>query len=117
MTPEEYETVMVSIYEAKLNMKLFASVGAMTTLAFSFWQRAHLPRWYYPIAMTTGLMTGALYGLIRTGWHLCESVDALGKDYEISRLLKQDIFDSRPDMDPGMRAQYYIHQQNNNEKI
>ena len=68
-----------------------------------------MPRWFYGIALTTGILTGSLYGVIKTGWFLVESVDALGKDYEISRMVKQDIFDSRPDIDSGMRAQYYIH--------
>ena len=58
-----------------------------------------------------GTIAGSSYGLIRTGWHIVENLDALGKEYEISRMIKQDIFDSRPDIDSGMRAQYYIHQQ------
>ena len=109
MTPEEYETVMLAINEFKLNMKVYATIGVVTTMSFSYWQRAYLPRWFYGIAFATGALTGSLYGIIRTGWYFCESIDALGKDYEISRMLKQDIFDSRPDIDSGMRAQYYIH--------
>ena len=49
--------------------------------------------------------------MIRTGWFVVERIDQLGKDYEISRLVKQDIFDSRPDLNSAMRAQYYIYQQ------
>ena len=52
---------------------------------------------------------GAAYGAIRTGWFLVERIDSLGKEYEISRLMKQDIFDTRPDLDSGMRAQYYMY--------
>ena len=37
MTPEEYETINVSIDEAKVNMKLYATMGATSMLAFSFW--------------------------------------------------------------------------------
>ena len=40
----------------------------------------------------------------------------LGKDYELSRLLKQDIFDTRGDLDSGMRAYYYMQQGKKNEK-
>ena len=88
MTPEEYETVMLAINEFKLNMKVYATIGALTTMSFSYWQRAYLSRWFYGIAFTTGVVTGSLYGIIRTGWYFCETVDALGKDYEISRMLK-----------------------------
>ena len=49
-------------------------------------------------------MMGASYGLIKSGWFVVEQIDALGKNYEISRIVKQDIFDSRPDLDSAMRA-------------
>lgn len=63
-----------------------------------------MPRWFYAISISVGALAGVSYGVIRTGWHLVEHLDALGKDYEISRMMKQDIFDSRPDIDSGMRA-------------
>jgi hypothetical protein len=51
-----------------------------------------------------GLVTGATYGTIRTSWYFVNQLDKLGRDYEISRMIKQDIFDTRPDLDSGMRA-------------
>jgi hypothetical protein len=64
-----------------------------------------------------GLMAGGMYGTIKTGWYFVEKVDALGKDYEISRMMKQDIFDTRPDLDSGIRAQYYMYQQKQNDAL
>ena len=37
MTPEEYETVMLAINEFKLNMKVYATIGVLTTMSFSYW--------------------------------------------------------------------------------
>ena len=109
--------MLLSINEAKLNMKLYAMAFTAATLGFTYWQRSFLPNWFYLIAVSSGVLAGACYGVIRTGWHVVENLDALGKDYEISRLMKQDIFDHRPDIDSSMRAQYYIHQQNVNDKF
>ena len=117
LTPEEYETVMRSLYEAKLNCKLYATLFTAATLCFTYWQRAFVPRWFYFFSLTCGVTLGVTYGTIRTGWHLVENLDALGKDYELSRMIKQDIFDSRPDIDAGMRAQYYIHQQKQRDEF
>ena len=109
VTPEEYETIMSCVHEASLNVKLFGCSFAAATMGFSYWQRSVLPRWFFFLALFVGGFAGTTYGVVRTGWHLVEKIDALGKDYEISRMIKQDIFDSRPDIDSGMRAQYYIH--------
>jgi hypothetical protein len=62
-----------------------------------------------------GLFAGVTYGSIKTGWYFVEKLDALGKDYELSRMIKQDIFDTRPDLDSGLRAQYYMYQQRKND--
>jgi len=35
-----------------------------------------------------GAGTGAAFGAIRTGWFMAEKIDSLGRDYEISRLMK-----------------------------
>ena len=61
----------------------------------------------FSIAM--GFFTGMAYSAIRTGWYAVEKVDSLGKEYEISRLMKQDIFDTRPDLDSSTRASYYMY--------
>ena len=110
-TPEEHETIMRCYYEAKLNMKLYALGCSAAMLSFAYWQRTVLPRWFFFLAFTVGGLAGSTYGLVRSGFFLVEEIDKLGKDYEISRMMKQDVFDSRPDIDSGMRAQYYIHQQ------
>ena len=104
LTPEEYETILRGLEEVKLNAKLYSCVFMSAALGFTYWQRHVLPRAFYPFAFTIGMCTGCAYGLIRTGSYIVESVDALGKDYEISRMMKQDIFDTRPDLDAGMRA-------------
>ena len=101
---------MRALTEVKMNAKLYGCAFAGAALGFTHWQRHVLPRSFYPFALVVGTAAGASFGLIRTGSYIAESVDALGKDYEISRLMKQDIFDSRPDLDAGLRAQYYIHQ-------
>ena len=44
---------------------------------------------------------------VKTSWYFVEQMDRLGEEYELSRIVKQDIFDTRPDMDTSMRAQYY----------
>lgn len=54
-----------------------------------------------------GIFAGLAYGSIKSSWYLVDRLDSLGKDYELSRIIKQDIFDTRPDLDSGMRAQYY----------
>lgn len=64
-----------------------------------------------------GSFAGASFGTIRTAWYMAERVDSLGKDYEISRLMKQDIFDTRPDLDQSTRANYYMYQQRQNDKF
>ena len=74
------------------------------SLGFTYWQRIFLPRGFYPFALMMGFMAGGMYGTIKTGWYFVEKVDALGKEYEISRMMKQDIFDTRPDLDSGLRA-------------
>ena len=116
MTPEEYETVLLCLHETQTNMKLYAMGFTAVTLGFSYWQREFIPRWFYSLAFTTGMMLGAVYGFARSGWFIVEQLDALGKDYELSRIMKQGIFDSRPDIDSAQRAQYYIHQENQNAK-
>ena len=112
LTPEEYETVLRALEEVKMNAKLHACAFTTAAVGFTHWQRHVLPRSFYPFAFCIGMAAGGVFGLIRTGSYIAESVDALGKDYEIARMMKQDIFDTRPDLDSGMRAQYYIHQQN-----
>ena len=51
-----------------------------------------------------------IFAAVKTSWYYVEQMDKLGSDYELSRMMKQDIFDTRPDLDTGMRAQYYEYQ-------
>ena len=88
MTPEEYETVLLSLHDAKLNAKLYASAFTLGALGFTYWQRSFVPRWFFAVSISVGALAGLSYGVIRTGWHLVENLDALGKDYEISRMMK-----------------------------
>ena len=88
LTPEEYETILLSWHEAKLNSKLYSFFFASLAFGFSYWQRSILPRFFLFYSLAIGASTGATYGVLRTGWHLAESLDALGKDYESSRIIK-----------------------------
>ena len=115
MTPEEYETILYTVDEFKANIKIYAMGFTSAGLAFNYWQRSFLPRSFYFFTATMGLLSGAAYASIRTGWYLVERVDALGKDYELSRIVKQDIFDTRPDMDSATRAQFYMNQRNEHD--
>ena len=83
---------------------------AGATTAFSVWQRRFIPRSFIVFAATIGSVTGCAYGCIRTAWFFTEQLDALGANYELSRVVKQDIFDSRPDLDSSTRANYYMYQ-------
>ena len=56
-------------------------------------------------------------GTIKSGYFGIEQLDKLGKEYELSRLIKQDIFDTRPDVDADIRALYYMKQNKMNEEI
>ena len=101
---------MSSWNEAKVNMKLYAAFFTALAFGFTYWQRAHITKTFYIVPLVIGCTTGAVYGAIRTGAHFVEAMDRLGKDFESARIVKQDIFDTRPDIDAGMRAQYYMYQ-------
>ena len=88
MTPEEYETILRCLEEFKVNAKMYAFLFSFAAVSFSYWQRHVLPRAFYPFALVTGIATGSAYGIIKTGAFAAERVDALGKDYEISRMMK-----------------------------
>ena len=68
-----------------------------------------LPRGFYVFSLFSGFGAGVFYAWIKTSWYAIEQFDALGKEYELSRLVKQEIFDTRPDLDSGIRAQYYMY--------
>ncbi len=101
---------MQTIDELSANVKVYAFEFGAFCCAFTYWQRRFIPRSFFIFSILTGMAAGAAYGSIRTGWYLVEKVDALGKDYEISRMMKQDIFDTRPDLDSSTRASYYMYQ-------
>lgn len=109
LTPEEYEAILDCADELKANAKTYSLYLVSALCAFTYWQRRYLPRSFYFVSLISGVFAGSAYGSIKTGWYFVERIDALGKDYEISRMMKQDIFDTRPDMDAGTRAQYYMY--------
>lgn len=115
LTPEEYETCLRSIEELKANVKYYSFGFLGMSVGFTYWQRMYLPRGFFPFAVLIGAFAGVTYGSIKTGWYFVEKLDQLGKDYELSRMVKQDIFDTRPDLNSGMRAQYYMYQQKKND--
>lgn len=104
LTPEEYEAILSSYEELKVNTKLYCTYFGTVSLGFVYWQRSFVPRSFFFLGGLIGASAGVAYAGIRTGWHLVEQIDKLGKEYEISRLVKQDIFDSRPDIDSNTRA-------------
>jgi hypothetical protein len=104
LTPEEYETILSGIREVKANCKLYTIGFSALALSFTYWQRIFLPRGFYFFALSMGILVGTAYGTIRTGWFMVERLDRLGKEYELARMVKQDIFDTRPDLDSGKRA-------------
>lgn len=104
LTPEEYETCLRAKQELTANIKYYTLGFVSLSLGFTYWQRIFLPRGFYPFALFMGCFAGFTYGSIKTGFYFVEQLDALGRDYELSRMVKQDIFDTRPDLDSGMRA-------------
>ena len=88
LTPEEYETVLRSLEELKANVKCYTVGFAGLSLAFTYWQRIFLPRGFYPFAIFMGAFAGFTYGSIKTGWYFVERLDQLGRDYELSRMIK-----------------------------
>ena len=115
-TPEETETLDTCLQELKANCKYYCSISVTATLAFNYWQRAFVPRKFYFFSLGTAMVAGTIFGGVRTSWFFVEQMDRLGSNYELSRMMKQDIFDTRPDMNAAMRAQYYEHQQRVNEE-
>ena len=88
LTPEEYESVLDSINEFKLNAKYYSLSFTGLALGFTYWQRIFLPRGFYPFAVFMGCFAGTMYASLKTGWYFVEKIDRLGKDYEISRIMK-----------------------------
>ena len=88
MTPEEYETILFTVDEFKANSKVYALGFVSFGMGFTYWQRSYLPRPFYAFALGMGLAGGYLFGALRTTWYLVEQVDALGKDYELARMVK-----------------------------
>ncbi len=43
------------------------------------------------------------------------NADKLGKEYELSRVIKQNIFDTHPELSPPQRAKIYMAQNQENE--
>lgn len=109
LTPEEYETCLRSIEELKSNIKYYSLGFAGLALGFTYWQRVYIPRAFFPFSVLLGATAGIVYGSIKTTLFFVERLDQLGKEYELSRMIKQDIFDTRPDLDSGTRAQYYMY--------
>ena len=103
-TPEEYETILRCEQEMRTNVKLYSLGCSFLTLGFAFWQRRYVRRGFYAFSLALGVACGCVLAWNNTSWFIVQQLDALGKDYEISRLIKQDIFDTRPDVDAAMRA-------------
>ena len=103
-TPEEHETLESCLFEFKTNMKYYTSMFITGSLAFNYWQRQYVPRKFYFFSAIISVSAGALFAWVKTNWFFIEQMDKLGQDYELSRMVKQDIFDTRPDMNTAMRA-------------
>ena len=108
-TPEETETLENCLSEFKINTKYYTSIFVALSLGFNYWQRSFVPRKFYLYTFGMNLLIGGMFASVKTSWYLVEQMDKLGSNYELSRMMKQDIFDTRPDMNTAMRAQYYEH--------
>ena len=106
-TPEEHETLESCLFEYKTNLKYYTSIFLTGCLGFNYWQRQYVPRKFYFFSFCISCSMGALFSSVKTAWYFVEQMDRLGQEYELSRMIKQDIFDTRPDMNTAMRAQYY----------
>ena len=82
---------------------------------FTFWQRMYLPKGFWIFTWTFGALSGIAFASIKTGYYGIEQLDKLGKEYELSRMVKQDIFDTRTDLDSDVRALVYMKQNEQNE--
>ena len=103
-TPEEYETIENCFGELKLNFKYYSTLFGIGCLGFTYWQRQYVPRKFYFYAGAVALSLSSVASMLKTSWYFVEQMDRLGEEYELSRIVKQDIFDTRPDMDTSMRA-------------
>ena len=88
LTPEEYETVLDSLRELKANCKTYTIGFTAMALGFTYWQRIFLPRGFYLFALFMGGFAGVTYGALKTGWYFVERMDKLGREYELSRMMK-----------------------------
>ena len=98
-------------FELKTNITYYTSGLLAATMGFNFWQRQYVPRKFYVFSIFSSMMAGTMLGCVKTSWYYVEQMDKLGQEYELSRVMKQDIFDTRSDMNSAQRAQYYQHQQ------
>lgn len=98
LTPEEYETVLRCKAEFQSNCKRYIFYTSAACCAFTFWQRQFLPRSFFVFSLLIGVAGGVSLGTLMSGGYFVQSLDKLGKEYEISRIMKQDIFDTRPDI-------------------
>ena len=103
-TPEEYETLEDCIFELKTNIKCYSFFSLLGFLSFNYWQRQYVPRRFYLLSIGISMAAGTFAGCLKTSWYYVEQMDKLGEEYELSRSIKQDIFDTRPDMNTAMRA-------------
>lgn len=87
-TPEEYETVLDWLYVMKLNCKKYSIYFSAFTLSFVYWQRMFLPRWFFLPASLFGVFMGTTYGIISSSRIIIENLDKLGKEYQLSRMVK-----------------------------
>ena len=90
--------------EYKVNFRVFTSIFLTVGLGFNYWQRSYVPRKFYGFTIAASLVGGSIWAGVRTSWYFVEQMDKLGQEYELSRIVKQDIFDTRPDMDTSTRA-------------
>ena len=103
-TPEETVTLDNCLAELKTNFKVYTAGFVTLATAFNYWQRHVVPRKFYIFTLGVSTLTAAVFSCVKTSWYYVEQMDRLGQDYELSRMMKQDIFDTRPDMDTAMRA-------------
>ena len=57
-----------------------------------------LPRWFYGVTFVFSLSAGAMLSVIQAYREFVINLDKLGKEYELSRMIKQNLFDTHPEL-------------------
>ena len=69
-------------------MKYYSSIFFIASIGFNFWQRQYIHKQFYFMSIGCSLLTGMVFGCVKTSWFYVEQMDKLGEEYELSRMIK-----------------------------